>query len=111
MARTSKLDALDLLNAKTNQIAYAYGSLSKTDSLSFAFLPRSKGATHSILCSAAGGPGAALCKRGFVDRLRHPIGLLSFGLTGQKRLGDRGFCWGRHPKGNPLVPPADTSVS
>jgi len=68
MARTSKLDALDLLNAKTNQIAYAYGSLSKTDS-------------HFNLCFPGQVARAAVCQNGVIDRMLHPIEPLAFRLT------------------------------
>jgi outer membrane receptor protein involved in Fe transport len=62
-----QLDALNLLNAKTDQISYAYGSLIKTDSLFAA-------------CQAGGVP-AAVCQNGVMDRIVHPIEPMAVRLT------------------------------
>jgi outer membrane receptor protein involved in Fe transport len=66
-----QLDALNLLNAKTNQITYAYGSLIKSDSL-------------FNTCFSASGPPAALvpaCQNGVMDYILHPIEPLAFRLS------------------------------
>jgi hypothetical protein len=63
-----QLDGLNLLNANTNQITYAYGSLIKTDSLYGA-------------CLSAAPPPAAVCQNGVMDRVLHPIEPLAFRLT------------------------------
>ena len=58
-----RLDALNLLNSRTDQATYAYGSLLKTDSL-FA------------MCFPAHGPPtapAAVCQNGVMDYALHPI--------------------------------------
>jgi hypothetical protein len=65
-----QLDALNLLNAKTNQITYAYGSIIKTDSLYAA-------------CYATPVPTApaAVCANGVTDYVLHPIEPLAVRLT------------------------------
>jgi outer membrane receptor protein involved in Fe transport len=60
-----QLDALNLLNTKTNQITYAYGSLIKTDSLYAA-------------CLSATPPPTAVCQNGIMDSVLHPIEPLAF---------------------------------
>ena len=66
-----QLDSLNLLNARTDQATYAYGSLLKTDSL-FA------------MCFPAHGPPtapAAVCQNGVMDYVLHPIEPLAVRLT------------------------------
>ena len=63
-----QLDALNLFNAKTDQIAYAYGSLIKTDSL-------------YNLCYPAQIAPTAVCRTGVMDRVSHPMEPLAFRLT------------------------------
>ena len=62
------LDALNLLNAKTNQITYAYGSLIRTDSL-------------FNLCFPVQVAPAAVCQNGVMDHILHPIEPLALRLT------------------------------
>jgi outer membrane receptor protein involved in Fe transport len=62
-----QLDALNMLDSKTNQITYAYGSLLKTDNLYAACL--------------SGSPPAAVCQTGVMDRVLHPIEPLAFRVT------------------------------
>ena len=62
------LDALNLLNAKTNQITYAYGSLLRTDSL-------------FNLCFPVQVAPAAVCQNGVMDHILHPIEPLALRLT------------------------------
>ncbi|MGL1724218.1 hypothetical protein ACSTHF_22850, partial [Vibrio parahaemolyticus] len=57
---TAQLDALNLLDTRTNQITYAYGSLLKTDSL-------------YDLCYVAKTAPTAVCQAGVTDRVLHPI--------------------------------------
>ena len=59
---------LNLLNSKTNQITYAYGSLIKTDNLFAA-------------CLSGAPPPAAVCQNGVMDRVLHPIEPLAVRLT------------------------------
>jgi outer membrane receptor protein involved in Fe transport len=68
---TVQLDGLNLLNAKTDQITYAYGSLIKTDSL-------------FSLCFPVQVAPAAVCQNGVMDRILHPIEPLAFRLTVSK---------------------------
>jgi hypothetical protein len=68
---TVQLDALNLLNAQTNQITYAYGSLIKTDSL-------------FSLCFPVQIAAAAVCQDGVMDEILHPIEPLAFRLTVSK---------------------------
>ena len=66
-----QLDVLNLFNAKTDQIAYAYGSLIKTDSL-------------YSLCFGSSPPPAnatAACQNGVMDTVLHPMEPLAFRLT------------------------------
>ena len=63
-----QLDVLNLLNTKTNQITYAYGSLIKTDSLYAAVL-------------SATPPPAAVCQNGVMDSVLHPVEPLAVRLT------------------------------
>src|SRR6185312_782487 len=63
-----QLDALNLLNTKTNQITYAYGSLIKSDNLFAA-------------CQSAAPPPAAVCQTGVMDRVLHPAEPLALRLT------------------------------
>jgi outer membrane receptor protein involved in Fe transport len=66
-----QLDGLNLLNARTDQATYAYGSLLKTDSL-FA------------MCFPAHGPPTApvaVCQNGVMDYVLHPIEPLAVRLT------------------------------
>ena len=63
-----QLDLLNLLNSKTNQITYAYGSLIKTDNLYAA-------------CLSAAPPPAAVCRNGVMDQVLHPVEPLAVRLT------------------------------
>jgi len=63
-----RLDVLNLLNARTNQITYAYGSLIKTDSL-------------FVACNSATPPPAAVCRNGVMDSVLHPVEPLAARLT------------------------------
>jgi len=63
-----QLDVLNLLNARTNQISYGYGSLIKTDSL-------------YNLCYPVQAAPAAVCKNGVMDYIVHPIEPLAVRLT------------------------------
>lgn len=62
-----QLDVLNLFNTKANQIAYAYGSLLKTDTL-------------YNLCAANAAP-AAVCANGVMDRVLHPVEPMTFRVT------------------------------
>jgi hypothetical protein len=66
-----QLDGLNLLNVKTAQAEYAYGSLLKTDSL------------FAMCFPASGAPTApaAVCQNGIMDYALHPIEPLSVRLT------------------------------
>jgi outer membrane receptor protein involved in Fe transport len=68
---TVQLDAFNILDAKTNQITYAYGSLIKTDSL-------------YGLCFPVQIAPTAVCQNGVMDRILHPIEPLAFRLTVSK---------------------------
>jgi TonB dependent receptor/TonB-dependent Receptor Plug Domain len=63
-----QLDLLNLLNAKADQISYAYGSLIKTDNL-------------FTLCNSAAPPPAAVCQNGVMDRILHPVEPLAARVT------------------------------
>ena len=63
-----QLDVLNLLNTRTNQVSYAYGSLIKTDSL-------------YNLCYPAQIAPAAVCQNGVMDYVVHPAEPLAFRLT------------------------------
>ena len=68
-----QLDALNLLNTKTNQINYAYGSLLPTDPQS---LPKA--------CAGAAASASAVCQTGVMDYILHPAEPLAIrvSLTG-----------------------------
>ena len=59
---------LNLLNTKTNQITYAYGSLIRTDSL-------------FGLCFPVQTAPAAVCQNGVMDYILHPVEPLTVRLT------------------------------
>ncbi|UTD30581.1 TonB-dependent receptor [Bradyrhizobium sp. WD16] len=63
-----QLDVLNLLNSKTNQISYGYGSLLKTDSL-------------YNLCYPVQVAPAAVCQNGVMGMVGHPIEPLALRLT------------------------------
>jgi outer membrane receptor protein involved in Fe transport len=63
-----QLDVLNLLNSRTNQITYAYGSLIKTDNL-------------YNLCLSPAPPPAAVCRNGVMDTVLHPIAPLTIRIT------------------------------
>jgi outer membrane receptor protein involved in Fe transport len=63
-----QLDVLNLLNTKTNQITYAYGSLIKTDAL-------------YNLCFPVQTAHAAVCQNGVMDSVLHPVEPLTIRLT------------------------------
>ncbi len=63
-----QLDVLNLLNTRTNQITYAYGSLIKTDSL-------------YNLCFPVQIAPAAVCQNGVMDYVLHPLEPLTIRLT------------------------------
>jgi outer membrane receptor protein involved in Fe transport len=66
-----QLDAFNILNSRSDQITYAYGSLLKSDSL-FA------------MCFPAAGTSsapAAVCQNGVMDRVLHPVEPLAIRLT------------------------------
>ena len=63
-----QLDAINMFDAKADQITYAYGSLLKTDNL-FA------------MCGSGSPPPAAVCSTGVMDRVLHPIEPLAIRLT------------------------------
>ena len=68
-----QLDALNLFNAKTNQITYAYGSIIKSDSL-----------YSACYGSTAPTPGTGLyaaCQNGVMDTVFHPMEPLAVRLT------------------------------
>jgi outer membrane receptor protein involved in Fe transport len=67
-----QLDVLNLFNARTSQISYAYGSLIKTDSL------------YSMCFGSSPAqppPPAAVCQNGVMDFVVHPIEPLMVRLT------------------------------
>jgi hypothetical protein len=55
-----RLDVLNLLNTRANQITYAYGSLLRTDSL-------------YNMCYPVQTAPAAVCRNGVMDYVLHPI--------------------------------------
>jgi outer membrane receptor protein involved in Fe transport len=63
-----RLDAFNLLNSKSDQIDYAYGSLIKSDNLFAA-------------CNSATPPPPAVCQNGVMDRVLHPVEPLALRLT------------------------------
>jgi hypothetical protein len=66
-----QLDGLNLLNSRTDQATYAYGSLLKTDSL------------FAMCFPASGAPTApaVVCQNGVMDYVLHPIEPLAVRLT------------------------------
>ena len=66
-----QLDVFNILNSKSDQITYAYGSLLKSDSL------------FAMCFPAAGAPTApaAVCQTGVMDRVLHPVEPLAIRLT------------------------------
>ncbi|MGX4769203.1 TonB-dependent receptor [Bradyrhizobium guangdongense] len=62
-----QLDVLNLLDARANQITYAYGSLLKTDTL---YNPCSSGAAPT-----------SVCRTGVMDYVLHPVEPLTFRVT------------------------------
>jgi len=64
-----QLDVLNLLNTKTNQITYAYGSLLKTDSL------------YNLCFGPVQTAPSAVCQNGVMDYVLHPIEPLAIRLT------------------------------
>jgi len=66
-----QLDGFNLLNSKSDQITYAYGSLLKPDSL------------FAMCFPAAGAPTApaAVCQTGIMDRVLHPVEPLAVRVT------------------------------
>ena len=68
-----QLDVLNLLNTKTNQITYAYGSLIKTDSL-------------YNLCYPVQIAPTAVCQNGVMDYVLHPVEPLAVRVHGRRNL-------------------------
>lgn len=66
-----QLDAFNILDSKSDQITYAYGSLLKSDSL-FAMCFPSSGAPTAP---------AAVCQTGVMDRVLHPVEPLALRVT------------------------------
>ncbi|MET0971582.1 MAG: TonB-dependent receptor [Tardiphaga sp.] len=66
-----QLDAFNLLDSRSDQITYAYGSLLKTDAL------------FAMCFPAAGAPTAptAVCQTGVMDRVLHPVEPLALRVT------------------------------
>ena len=66
-----QLDGFNLLNSKSDQITYAYGSLLKSDSL------------FAMCFPSSGIPTAptAVCQTGVMDRVLHPVEPLAIRLT------------------------------
>jgi outer membrane receptor protein involved in Fe transport len=66
-----QLDGFNLLNSKSDQITYAYGSLIKSDSL------------FALCFPPVGAPTApaAVCQTGVMDRVLHPVEPLAIRLT------------------------------
>jgi hypothetical protein len=67
-----QLDAFNMLDSKSDQITYAYGSLLKTDSLFAACFPAG---------GAAPTAPAAVCQTGIMDRVLHPVEPLALRVT------------------------------
>ncbi|WGR74557.1 MULTISPECIES: TonB-dependent receptor [unclassified Bradyrhizobium] len=63
-----QLDVLNLFNARTSQISYAYGSLIKSDS-------------YFNLCYPVQTAPAAVCQNGVMDSVIHPVDPLAIRLT------------------------------
>jgi outer membrane receptor protein involved in Fe transport len=68
-----QLDLNNLLDARADQISYAYGSLIRTDAL-FA------------QCNSANPPPAAVCRNGVMDRILHPVEPFAARLTVMARF-------------------------
>jgi outer membrane receptor protein involved in Fe transport len=66
-----QLDGFNLLNSRSDQITYAYGSLLKSDSLFAMCFPRLGAPTAP----------AAVCQTGVMDRVLHPVEPLAIRLT------------------------------
>jgi len=66
-----QIDAFNILNGRSDQITYAYGSLLKSDSL-FAMCFPSSGIPTAP---------AAVCQTGMMDRVLHPVEPLAIRLT------------------------------
>jgi hypothetical protein len=66
-----QLDGFNLLNSRSDQITYAYGSLLKSDSLFAMCFPRLGAPTAP----------AAVCQTGVTDRVLHPVEPLAIRLT------------------------------
>jgi outer membrane receptor protein involved in Fe transport len=66
-----QLDGFNLLNSRSDQITYAYGSLIKSDSLFAMCFPRLGAPTAR----------AAVCQTGVMDRVLHPVEPLAIRLT------------------------------
>jgi len=66
-----QLDGFNLLNSRSDQITYAYGSLLRSDSL------------FAMCFPAAGSPTApaAVCQNGVMDRVLHPVEPLAIRVT------------------------------
>jgi outer membrane receptor protein involved in Fe transport len=66
-----QLDAFNLLDSRSDQITYAYGSLLKSDSL------------YAMCFPSAGAPTApaSVCQTGVMDRVLHPVEPLAIRLT------------------------------
>lgn len=71
-----QIDGFNLLNSNSDQITYAYGSLIKSDSL------------FAVCFPASGAPlaPAAVCQKGVMDRVLHPVEPLAIRLTIARRF-------------------------
>ncbi|QND74796.1 TonB-dependent receptor [Tardiphaga robiniae] len=67
-----QLDAFNMLDSKSDQITYAYGSLLKSDSLFAMCFPAGGGAPTAP---------AAVCQTGIMDRVLHPVEPLALRVT------------------------------
>jgi hypothetical protein len=66
-----QLDAFNILNSRSDQITYTYGSLLKSDSLFLMCFPSSGAPTAPT----------AVCQNGVMDRVLHPVEPLAIRLT------------------------------
>ena len=66
-----QLDAFNILNSRSDQITYAYGSLLKSDTLYAMCFPNTGSPTAP----------AAVCQNGVMDRVLHPVEPLAIRLT------------------------------
>jgi hypothetical protein len=66
-----QLDAFNILDSKSDQITYAYGSLLKTDALFAMCFPQSGAPTAP----------ASVCRTGVMDRVLHPVEPLALRVT------------------------------